>query len=180
MGDAPMVGGKRRVDRVLAPDFVRGLESLDTDEVRSRRDLARAELEYRSYIRRLIQGRRDILQAELERRQSGEPAGSVVDRLASILADEPHGGPSRGEAPFMTVPEEEVAAARRRVERLVSDASLSNIEGLSDDDLQQGIAGLEEEERSISDVRARVIDVHDEIQDELKRRFRDQLRTVPR
>lgn len=177
MGDVPMQGGKRRIDRVLAPEFIEGLEHLDTDEIRSRRDLAKAELEYRSYIRRLIQGRRDILKAEQERRASGGPEGSVVDRLAAILADEP-GGSSRGDALLVGVPEEELVAARRRVERLLADASLSNVSALSDQDLEAAVARMDEEERGVSGIRAQVIAAHDAVQDELKRRFRDELRTV--
>lgn len=169
-----MVGGKRRVDRVLAPDFAEGLGDLELEEVRDRRDLCRSEREYLSFLRRLVQGRRDILQAELERRRRGGEPGSLVERLAAILADAPE-GTSRGEAPIVPVPDDEIALARRRVERLVSDARLSNLTELSDEELEEAIARMDDEERALSDTRGRVIAVHDVLQAELVRRYREQL-----
>jgi hypothetical protein len=174
MADVPMEGGNRRVDRVLAPGFSSDLPSLDMDEIRRRRDLCRAEREYLSYVRRLLQGRRDILQDELERRRSGGERGSLVERLTAVLSDAPR-GPSRGEAVIISVPEEEILLARRRVERLVSDSRLSDLDSLSDDELEAIVARVGEEERAISDTRSEVMAVHDLFQEELKRRFRRQL-----
>ena len=173
MGDV-QTGGKRRIDQVLAPGFAEGLAELRTDEVRGRRDLARAELEYLSLVRRLLQGRMDILRAEADRRERGGPAEPMVDRLAAILSDGPR-GPSRGEVPVMALPEDEVALARRRVERLVGDASVSNAGGQSDQDLAEALEKLGEEEGNISGLRARVIDVHDALQAEMKERLRSEM-----
>lgn len=170
----PMAGGRRRIDEVLTEEFVQGLDALDQDEVRRRRDLAHAEREYLSFVRRLLQGRRDILRAELDRRRSGDAPAPVLDRLSEILAEGPL-GPSRGEAPVMAVSVEEIALARRRVERLVSDASLSDLQSLSDEDLEAALQRLDAEERTVSDSRGRVLAVHDALQDEMKRRYRAQL-----
>jgi hypothetical protein len=167
------IDGKRRIDQVLAAGFTDGLVELDTDEVRRRRDLARAELEYLSLLRRLVQGRRDSLQAELERR-TGDESGSVVDRLSGILSEGPRGS-SRGGAPTVGVPEEEIALARRRVERLVSAASPSNLEGLSEGDLRGAVQRLDEEERGVTDLRAKVIEAHDALQVDMKRRLRAEI-----
>jgi hypothetical protein len=57
------IDGKRRIDQVLGADFTEGLAELETDEVRRRRDLARAELEYLSLLRRQMMKRR--LRAEM-------------------------------------------------------------------------------------------------------------------
>jgi hypothetical protein len=167
------IDGKRRIDQVLGAGFTEGLGELETDEVRRRRDLARAELEYLSLLRRLVQGRRDILRAEGERR-AGSDSGSLVDRLAGILSEGTR-GPSRGGAPTVAVPEDEIALARRRVERLVSDANLSDLEALSEDDLRQAVQRLDEEERGVSDLRGRVIEAHDALQEEMKRRLRAEM-----
>lgn len=158
---------------MLAPGFAENLADLEDDEVRRRRDLTRAEREYLSLLRRLLQGRIEILRAE-EARRRGEGEGPVVDRLADILSEGTR-GPSRGEAPVMTLDADEVALARRRVERLVSDAHLSNLESLSQGELQQSLSRLEEEERSVSDTRSQVIGVHDDLQEEMKRRLRAEL-----
>ncbi len=175
MSDAPMTGGKRRIDKVLAEDFSRDLGSLEMDELRARRDLSRAERDYLSFLRRLLQGRRDILRDELRRRESGGDAGSLVERITAVLAEGSR-GPSRGEAVMVSLPDEEITLARRRTERLLSDARLSDLERLSDDDLRETIERIDEEERTVSEVRGRVLDVHDRLQGELKRRLRTQLK----
>lgn len=169
-----MEGGRRRIDHVLAEDFTADLGSLDRDEVRRRRDLAHAEREYLSLVRRLLQGRRDILRAEHDRRRAGGDAPPVLDRLAEILADGPQ-GPSRGEAPVLAVSVDEISLARRRVERLISDASLSNLDSLADEDLDAALVRLEDEERKISETRARVLEAHDRLQEEMKDRYRAEL-----
>ena len=174
MSDLPMEGGNRRVDQVLASGFTEGLGSLDTDEVRRRRDLARAEREYQSFLRRLLQGRRDLLRDEVDRRRTGGQAQPVVERVVSVMSEGTR-GPSRGEAPVIPVPEDEIAMARRRVERLVSDAHLSDLEALSDQELEEAVSRIEEEETDVSQVRSRVLEVHDALQEEMKRRLRAEL-----
>lgn len=175
MSDAPMTGGKRRIDRVLSDDFTVGLGSLEMDELRARRDLSRAEREYLSFLRRLLQGRRDILRDELERRETGGEPGPLVERITAVLGEGPRGR-SRGEAVTVPLPDEEITLARRRIERLLSDARLSDLERLSDQDLRETIQRIEEEERRVSEARGRVMSVHDRLQDELKRRLRSQLK----
>lgn len=172
-----MIGGKRRIDRVLDPDFIQGLEALEMEELRRRRDLCRAEREYLSLVRRLLQGRRDILQAELEARRTGDRTGSIVDQLAATLADAAV-GPSRGEAPVVTIPEEELTLARRRIERLLSDARLSDLDGMSDEELEIAVSRIDEEERAISEARGRVFGVHDALQEELKGRWRERVQRM--
>jgi hypothetical protein len=169
--DAPMTGGTRRIDQVLADGFAEGLQGLEDDEVRRRRDLARGEREYLSLLRRLLQGRRDILRDELDRRRSGGEAQPVVERVVSVLSEGSR-GPSRGEAPVVPLPEEDVDQARRRVERLLSDAHLSDLSSLSDQDLERTVARIEDEERQVSDSRTRVMAVLDVLQDEMKARLR--------
>src|SRR5581483_3431071 len=88
-------GGHRRIDRVLAADFVERLNQVSLDELREMRSEAEQEETDLSYLRRLLQGRMDILRAEVDRR-SGKDGGSLIDRLPGILADEsahdaPHG-----------------------------------------------------------------------------------------
>jgi uncharacterized protein YoaH (UPF0181 family) len=173
MSDAPMAGGKRRIDQVLAEGFIEGLEGLDDREVRRRRDLARVELEYLSFLRRLLQGRRDILRDELDRRRSGGEPQSVVERVVSVLSEGSR-GPSRGEAPVVPLPDEELARARRRVERLLSDANLSDLPSLSDRDIESAVERIDREERGVSETRAQVIRAVDHLQDEVKRRLREQ------
>ncbi|HEX2026253.1 MAG TPA: aerial mycelium formation protein [Actinomycetota bacterium] len=174
MSDTPKAGGNRRIDQVLEQGFTEDLGAMDTDEVRRRRDLARGEREYLSFLRRLLQGRRDLLRDELDRRKTGGERQPVVERVVSVMSEGTR-GPSRGEAPVMPLPEDEIAMARRRVERLVSDAHLSDLEALSDDELGEAVGRIDQEEREVSDARGRVIEVHDVLQEEMKRRLRAEL-----
>jgi len=165
-------GGHRRIDRIRRPEFVQGLGVLSLDQLRERRDECYAEREYLSLLRRLVQGRAEILRAEVERRGSGGNAGSLVDDLATILSSEGQ-GPSRGEAVKVGLPEEELLLARRRVERLVADAEISDPGALDDERLAAAVDQLAEEEREVSAARNDVLHVMDALQEELKRRYRE-------
>ena len=172
MGEMAEQGGNRRIDRIRRPEFVQSLGELSLDELRERRDDCYAEREYLSLLRRLVQGRAEILRAEVERRGSGADAGSLVDDLATILSSEGQ-GPSRGEAVKVGVPEEEMLLARRRIERLVADAEISDPGALDDERLASAVDQLAQEEREVSAARNDVLHVMDELQEELKRRYRE-------
>ena len=166
-------GGNRRIDRIRRPEFVEGLAGLSLEDLRARRDECYAEREYLSLLRRLVQGRAEILKAEVERRGSGgEGGGSLVDQLATILSSEGQ-GPSRGEAVKVGLPEEEMLLARRRVERLVADAEISDPGTLDDERLAAAVDLLVSEEHEVSQARNDVLQVMDALQEELKRRYRD-------
>jgi vacuolar-type H+-ATPase subunit I/STV1 len=172
-------GGKRRIDRVLSPEFVRALPDLSLVEVKQRRDDALAEREYLSLLRRLVQGRLDILRAEANRRAQGQAsAESFVDRLKDVLTDQEEERGSRGEVLRVTVPDEDAEVARRRLERLVADATISNPGGLSDDELAKIERRLGDEERMVSKARVAVMAVHDTLQEELKRRYKEDLSQI--
>lgn len=163
--------GNRRIDHIRRPEFVQSVEDLSLDELRRRRDECLAEREYLSFLRRLLQGRAEILRAELERRD-GLAEGSLVESLATILGGEAQ-GPARGEAVKVGLPEDEMLLARRRVERLVSDVAISDPGQLDDERLTEVADLLVKEEQEVSRSRAEVIEVLDRLQDELKRRYRD-------
>ncbi len=162
----------RRIDKIRDPSFVVGLADMSLDDVRARRDDCLAEREYLSLLRRLLQGRAEILKAEAEARAGGDTA-PLVDRLSQILADDDHPVTSRGEAVRVAVPEEEMLLARRRVERLAADSKLSDPTALNDEELGAAIEALATEESGISDARRDVIGVLDTLQDELKRRYKE-------
>lgn len=168
-----MSEGKRRIDRIGRPEFVDGLDGLDLSELRERRDECREELEHLSVLRRFLQGRAEILKGELDRR-AGDGNGSLVDNLAEILAsDDRSVTTSRGGAIRLHVPDDEMLMARRRVERIVAEAGLTDPTSLSDAELEQAVGELAVEERAVSADRAEVIRVLDLLQDELKRRFKE-------
>lgn len=163
--------GHRRIDRIREPSYLDGLSDLSLDDVRARRDECMAEREYLSLLRRLVQGRAEILRAELTSRDQGDDR-PLVDRLSEILASD-QAATSRGEALRVTIPEDEMLLARRRVERLVADAGLSDPSELDDEQLRLAVDVLATEEADVSAQRAEVLRVLDTLQDELKRRFKE-------
>ena len=71
---------RRRIDKVLNPEFLVHLPEWPLEELR-RRQAECLEIETEvSYVRRMTQARIDILEAELDRRASG---GSVGDLIAA-------------------------------------------------------------------------------------------------
>jgi hypothetical protein len=161
----------RRIDRIRDPRFLEGIAELPLDELRARRDECMAEREYLSLLRRLVQGRAEILKAELAGR-GGDDQRPLVDRLSEILAsDQP--ATSRGEAMHITLPEEEMMLARRRIERLVADAGISDPAELDDARLRDAVEVLAVEESEVSAQRSDVLHVLDALQDELKRRYKE-------
>jgi hypothetical protein len=161
----------RRIDRIRDPSYLDGIEGQSLEDVRARRDECMAEREYLSLLRRLVQGRAEILKAELASRGSDDDR-PLVDRLSEILAsDQPV--TSRGEAMKVSLPEEEMLLARRRIERLVADAGISDPSELDDDRLKEAVDVLAGEEREVSTQRGDVHRVLDALQDELKRRYKE-------
>ena len=163
----------RRIDRIRETSYVEGLGDLGLDDLRARRDECLVEREHLSMLRRLVQGRAEILQAEVNGRDATGDRSALVESLAQILAGDDHPTSSRGEAVRVSLPDDEMLLARRRAERLVNDATLSDPSALDDDALADVIERLADEERQVSSARADVIRALDALQDELKRRYRD-------
>ena len=159
-----------RSAEVLTPAFVEGIHELPMDELRRRRDEALAEREFLSYLRRLFQVREDVLRTEQARRQQGGASESLMDRLTRVLSDGPRAR-GRGEALRVVLSQEDIAEAERRVDEVLGDGWLSRPESLTDDQLQHALDVLQREERAVSEVRTSIFRVHDQLQEELKRRY---------
>ncbi len=162
-----------RTATVLEPSFVQSLENLPLEEVRRRRDEALAEREFQSYARRLVQVQYDLLSAERGRRGTGEEPPPVVERVTNVLSEGARAGTSRGEAPRFSLSADDVARAERRIDEALGGLRDVRPEDLSDDDLERALQSLFEVERAISDERSAVMRVHDVLQEELKRRYRE-------
>ncbi len=160
-----------RSAEVLDPAFVEGIPELPLDELRRRRDEALAEREFVSYLRRLLQVREDVLKTERARREQGGVQESLMDRLTRVLAAGPRAR-GRGEALRIVLSPEDLAEAERRADEVVGGWS-PRPESLDDEQLEHALAGLEREERAVSEVRTAIFRVHDQLQEELKRRYQE-------
>jgi chromosome segregation ATPase len=165
-------GRHRRIDRVLADDFLDGIESRPLEQVREMRHEAEQEETDLSYLRRVLQGRLDILRAELARRR-GDSTESLVDALPHILADEGGTPAPRGLGRHVAVEPSRADAHRRHVEQLIADVDLSNPSAHDDASLQRTLETLEREEQDVSDKRKQVQQVMDRCTQEITRRYRE-------
>lgn len=162
-------GGRRRIDRVLSPDFCDGLDGLALADVRARRDDAAQEETDLSYLRRLLHARIDIVRAEQRRRAEGGTA-PVVSELAAILASNAV-GPATGSGRHQPIEPSRAESHRRYVEALVSDVDLSDVAALSDARLDDAVARYAGEEDSVSQRRRQVQQVVDRLNDEIASRY---------
>jgi hypothetical protein len=167
-----MTQGHRRIDRVLAEDYLDGLGGLPMDEVRTLRKEAEQEETDLSYLRRLLQGRLDIIRAELARR-SGETTGELVDSLPQILADEGTTSSPHGLGRHIAAEPSRADSHRRHVEQLVADVDLSDLSSHDEDSLRRSVETLEQEEHDVSEKRHSVQLVMDACTAEITRRYRD-------
>ncbi|MEO7981737.1 MAG: aerial mycelium formation protein [Sporichthyaceae bacterium] len=170
----PYPNGRRRIDLVLADGFASDLDGLDMDELRSRRREAEQEEADLSYVRRMLQGRMDILRAELARRSGG--GDKIVEHLSAVLADT--GRSDHGLGRFLRVEPSRVDEHRRRVEQVIADVGVSDVEDRSDDDLRAALGRLEEFEHGISEDRRAVQTVMDALTAEVAARYKSGSATV--
>jgi hypothetical protein len=175
----PNTIGSSRTATVLDPAFLDGLPDLPTDEVRSRRDESLAEREFLSYLRRLLQVRQDVLTSERSRRAAHSEPAPLVDRLTAVLAKggKPEG--TRGEALRTVLSDADLEEAGRQAEAMLPELDFDAPEELGDQDLERAVQSLTTAERAVSSRRAAVIRVHDRLQEELKRRYRDNPAEIP-
>ena len=163
--------GSRRIDKVLAEDYLDGLREASLADVRALRVEAEQEEVDLSYLRRMVQGRLDVLRAEALRRESGGEEGLVAG-LSKILAEEPR-SPARGLGRHSALEPSRVDQHRRYVEALVADVDLSDVSARSDADLDAARQELTEQERVLSAKRREVQAVMDVCSAEVTRRYRD-------
>lgn len=163
-------GGRRRIDRVLSPDYLSDIERQDLVEVRRLRDEAAQEETDLSYLRRMLHVRIDIVRAEQRRRSEGG-SSTVVEQLVHILSD--NAVAPVGSGRYQATEPSRAEAHRRHVEALVSDADLSDVMSLSSAKLDVALRAYTEEEDSVSGRRRQVQAVVDLINAEIARRYRE-------
>lgn len=170
---AVVTRGSRRIDKVLAEDYLDGLDALALADVRSLRDEARQEETDLSYVRRMLQGRIDIALAERSRRgaSGANDATPLVDDLPKILGEH-HRGPARGMGRHQSVEPSNMGSTRRAEEQMAA-VDLTDLEARSDEALGALLAELATAEAEVSQRRRLVQDVVDATSSEIARRYRD-------
>lgn len=152
-----------------------GIDTLDLDQLRERRHLAHEVENELSYYRRLLHGRLDLLAFE-QRRRAGTETRSLIEALASILADEPtnRGGPRYVDTDLPPLPD----VGRREVDVLMADDVLLKLDEIDDAGLSESMVAIEAFVADLSDQRKQVQDVEDVLSGEVTARYRAQAEDV--
>jgi len=74
---------------------------------------------------------------------------------------------------------EDMEEAERQADAILEQNAGNSPEDLSDEELERSLAALTEGERTISADRLAVMRVHDRLQEELKRRYREDPSQIP-
>jgi hypothetical protein len=161
-----------RSARVLDPEYLTDLESRSIDELRlMHAECLELETEV-SYVRRLTQARVDILEAETGRRERGESLEDLINSLPQILSDPgPRAAPATSRLPMQMAPARESEWAPRLA---AFEGTLTDLPGLSEDELSAAITGLRGLEREVSVERRALFGVIDRIDLLLAERLKGQ------
>lgn len=155
---------RRRIDVVLDPSYVDGLDGRTVAELGAMRvEVDELENEL-SFYRRVLHGRLDVLRFE-QRRRRGEDDRPILDVLPELLSAGMDGGPvgtsdlGRLRAEFAP----ELPEVERRFARVMDDDILTRLPEIDDDGLVREIDELVALEGDISARRTRLHEVHDAI-----------------
>jgi hypothetical protein len=159
---------RRRLDRILSPEYMADLKSVGLPDLRTMRAETGEEEALLSYERRVIHGRVAIIEAELDRRAGGA-TGSLVDRLKDILSDGTVGG-TRGGGNLHD-PKIEFDRPNRPTTKVAMDDTLTVMDDLSEDQLRERLAAHKDAEKQVSETRRKVLDTLDTLNEELGRRY---------
>jgi anti-sigma-K factor RsiG len=159
-----------RIQRLLDPEFVSGLETRALDELRAMKARCVDVENSLSYFRRLAQGRMEILGAERDRRERGGSVGDLVKDLPRILSGE-SARPAIADTrlPPPDAPALELRWADGR-EELVADTTLANLPRVSDAELADTLDRLGAFEHELSALRHEMHGVIDTLELEIAAR----------
>ena len=163
------------LDRILASDFLAGVDRRPVSELRQLRSECQAVETQLSYLRRMVQGRHDIVAGEIERRRGGgDPldVSDLVDRLPSILADRIH-APGPGRLPASMEPGELTGRLAEQLDAITDAVPIESPGDAADAALDQVAEQLHALEQEVSGFRRQLFERIDTLQAEITRRYRD-------
>lgn len=174
MGDATP-----ELDRLLAEDYVDGLEELPMDDLRTRKGSCEQVEGELSYLRRLVQGRLDIINAELRRREGGENGGlaEIVDHLPEILSEGGRGATTGRRTTEMTG-EVNHRLLTADLDRIIDVDTVATLPTMSNEEVASIAGALVDLEQRISSKRRALHDCLDTVQAEIVRRYKSGEATV--
>ena len=164
---------RRRLDRVLDPEYLEGLDAMSLDELREHRSTAVEVENELSYYRRLLYGRMDLVKFE-QRRRTGEEDRSLIDSLVDILTDperEDRTEP-RGTRHIVTDLPPLPDIGKRDIDEVMGDGVLTRLDDATEDELQESLDGFERMLSEINTQRLEAQRVIDTLSDLIAERFK--------
>lgn len=167
------------LDRVLAGDYLDGLDGMPLSRLRARKAEC-DEIEVAlSFLRRLVQGRLDIVAAELGRRAGGGGGdlSELVGQLPEILGGS--GRPFAGSRlPTALAPKVNLRLLTADLDRIMDVDKAGALPEMEDAAVEAVARDLAQLERTVSDQRHAIHQRLDALQSELVRRYRSGEATV--
>lgn len=164
---------RRRLDRVLDPEYTADLDSRSLNEIRDLRHLAVEVENELSYYRRLLYGRMDLLRFEL-RRRSGEESRDLIDSLVDILTDPERSDvpDTRGSGHIVTDLPPLPEVGKRDIDQVMGDGVLTRLDDADESELQSSLEAFERMVEHINSQRRTAQAVIDSLTDVISARFR--------
>lgn len=175
-----MTSHKDELDRLIAADYLNGVESRPLGEIRAMRaECQEAEVAL-SYLRRLVQGRLDIVHAYLEHPDAeGRPdLSSVVDSLPGILSSGPGRPPGPEHLPQLLTPDTEESGLTIELDAVLGADEIASLPEMGPERLREVASGLEALETRVSAQRRALHERIDTLQAELVERHKSGRATV--
>ncbi len=175
-----MTSHKDELDRILAGDYLEGIESRSLGDIRAMRTECQEAEVALSYLRRLIQGRLDIVHAYLEHPGSDQPPdlSVLVDSLPDILSSGPGRPPGPGHLPQLFTPDTEESGLTAELDAVLGADEIASLSALGTDGLRDMAAQLESLESRVSTDRRALHERIDTLQAELVERHKSGRATV--
>lgn len=169
------------LDRLLAADYVAGLDAMSMADLRARKSECGEVEGALSYLRRLVQVRLDIVLAELHSRADGGTGqlSELVEHLGEILAE--GGTPNRtvaGRLPSLTLPDVDHQQLTADLDAIFDVDKSGALPETDDVELRRVADALVDLERSVSAQRRALHENLDKLQAEVVRRYKSGEATV--
>lgn len=168
-----MASLQEEVDRLFAPDYLRGVSDRPLGEVRAMRTECQEAETAVSYLRRVAQGRLDIVHVYLDGRgDGGSDLDALVEQLPSIIGSGPPRPAGPGRLPSQMSPDMEREDLTAEIDAVLNADRIGDLPTMSESDLRAVADTLTEIEARISDQRRALHERIDTLQTEIVSRYK--------
>ena len=159
------------LERLLAPDYLDGMEQRPLEEVRAMRAECQEAETAVSYLRRMAQGRLDLVHAFLDR-ADGEDLEAIVERLPTIIGAGPPRPPGVGRLPSQMSPDLDKENLTAEIDAVLDADHIGALTAMSDTELRTVADQFSAIETRVSDQRRALHERIDTLQAEIVSRYK--------